>query len=124
MGFPPDCGGTWLLPRLVGLEAAKRFVYSGDYWDAPTALARGLVSEVVPRPELEAAGAALASALAHGPTVAIGHAKRLLQTAEHRTLREQLAAEAAAGDACAETDDHREAMRAALERRAPVFTGT
>jgi 2-(1,2-epoxy-1,2-dihydrophenyl)acetyl-CoA isomerase len=124
MGFAPDCGGTWLLPRLIGLEAAKRFVYSGDYWDAPAALARGLVSEVVPRPELEPAGAALAASLAEGPTVAIGHAKRLLQTAEHRTLREQLAAEAEAGNACAETGDHREALRAALERRAPVFTGT
>jgi 2-(1,2-epoxy-1,2-dihydrophenyl)acetyl-CoA isomerase len=124
MGFPPDCGGTWLLPRLVGPEAAKRFVFTGDYWDAPTALARGLVSEVVARPELEAAGAALARQLAQGPTVALGHAKRLLQTAESRTLRDQLAAEAEAGNACAETEDHREAMRAALERRAPLFTGT
>jgi 2-(1,2-epoxy-1,2-dihydrophenyl)acetyl-CoA isomerase len=124
MGFPPDCGGTWLLPRLVGLEAAKRFVFSGDYWDAPTALARGLVSEVVERTRLEEAGAALARTFADGPTVALGHAKRLLQTSAGRTLREQLAAEAEAGQACAGTADHREALNAALERRAPIFTGS
>ena len=124
IGYPPDCGGTWLLPRLVGLEAAKRFVFSGAYWDAATALARGLVSEVVERPRLEEAGAELARSFAEGPTVALGHAKRLLHTSTGRTLREQLAAEAEAGHACAATADHREALNAALERRAPVFTGS
>ena len=49
VGYNPDAGGTWLYPRLMGLEAAKRFVYTGERWDAATAHVRGLVSEVVPR---------------------------------------------------------------------------
>ena len=66
---------------------------------------------------------ALAAELAGGPSVAIGLAKGLLQTASTRTLAEQLQAEKAAGLVCAETDDHREALAAFTEKRAPVFRG-
>ena len=69
-----DVGGTWLLPRIVGIERAKRFVYTGEFWDADTALACGLVGEVVPLERLSARGAELAAELAAGPTVAIGEA--------------------------------------------------
>ncbi len=117
VGYNPDAGGTWLYPRLMGLEAAKRFVYTGERWDAATAQGHGLVSEVVPRDELQAAGARLAAELASGPSVAIGLAKGLLQTAGTRTLAEQLEAEKAAGKVCAETDDHREALAAFGEKR-------
>jgi 2-(1,2-epoxy-1,2-dihydrophenyl)acetyl-CoA isomerase len=123
MAYPPDAGGTWLLPRLVGVEQAKRFVYTGEFWDAQTACERGLVSGVVPLEELAEAGAELARELAAGPTVAIGHAKRLLGSSHRRSLAEQLAEERRAGEACAETADHREALAAAAERREPVFRG-
>ena len=123
VGYNPDAGGTWLYPRLMGLEAAKRFVYTGERWDAATAKGHGLVSEVVPRDELAAAGARLAAELAGGPSVAIGLAKGLLQTASTRSLAEQLVAEKAAGRVCAETDDHREALAAFAEKRSPVFRG-
>lgn len=123
MAYPPDVGGTWLLPRLVGIEQAKRFVYTGEFWDASTALERGMVSEVVPLDQLDARGAELARELAAGPTVAIGHAKLLLDASIRRSLAEQLEAERVAGEACARTDDHREALAAAAERRQPVFRG-
>ena len=123
MAYPPDVGGTWLLPRLVGLEQAKRFVYTGEFWDAQTALARGLVSEVVPRERLLEAGAELAAMLASGPTVAIGHAKRLLGSSDRRTLAEQLREEALAGEACSRTADHEEALAAVVEKREPRFAG-
>jgi 2-(1,2-epoxy-1,2-dihydrophenyl)acetyl-CoA isomerase len=123
MAYPPDVGGTWLLPRLVRPDLAKRFVFTGEFWDAPTGLARGLVTEVVPDERLAERGAELARELAAGPTVAIGHAKRLLDSAHRRTLAEQLEAESAAGEACASTEDHREALAAAAERREPVFRG-
>ena len=123
VGYNPDAGGTWLYPRLMGLEAAKRFVYTGERWDAATAKGHGLVSEVVSRDELAAAGARLAAELAGGPSVAIGLAKDLLQTASTRTLAEQLQAEQAAGLVCAETDDHREALAAFAAKRPPVFRG-
>ena len=123
LGYPPDVGGTWLLPRLVGLERAKWFVYTGEFWDARTALERGLVSEVVPRDELTRRGAEFAAALAAGPTVAIGHAKRLLDGSHLRDLASQLEEERRAGEACAATEDHREGLAAAGERREPVFRG-
>lgn len=123
VGYNPDAGGTWLYPRLLGLEAAKRFVYTGERWDAATAHARGLVSEVVPRDDLAAAGDRLARELGSGPSVAIGLSKILLQTAGTRTLAEQLEAEKAAGKICADTEDHREALAAFAEKRAPVFRG-
>jgi 2-(1,2-epoxy-1,2-dihydrophenyl)acetyl-CoA isomerase len=121
LGYPPDVGGTWLLPRIVGIERAKRFVYTGEFWDADTALACGLV--VVPLEHLSARGAELAAELAAGPTVAIGQAKRLLDDSHRRSLADQLEAERAAGSVCARTDDHREALAAAGERRQPVFRG-
>jgi len=123
VGYNPDAGGTWLYPRLLGLEAAKRFVFTGERWDAATAEARGLVSEVVPGDELAAAGARLAAELATGPSIAIGLAKGLLQTSSTRTLGEQLEAEKAAGKICAETEDHKEALAAFAEKRSPVFRG-
>jgi 2-(1,2-epoxy-1,2-dihydrophenyl)acetyl-CoA isomerase len=123
VGYNPDAGGTWLYPRLLGLETAKRFVFTGERWDAATAEARGLVSEVVPGDELAAAGARLAAELATGPSVAIGLAKGLLQTSSTRTLGEQLEAEKAAGKICAETEDHKEALAAFAEKRSPVFRG-
>jgi 2-(1,2-epoxy-1,2-dihydrophenyl)acetyl-CoA isomerase len=123
MAYPPDVGGTWLLARLVRPDHAKRFVFTGEFWDAPTALERGLVTEVVAADRLADRGAVLARELAAGPTVAIGHAKRLLDSAHNRTLAEQLEAESAAGEACALTEDHREALAAVAERREPVFRG-
>lgn len=123
VGYNPDVGGSWLYPRLMGIEAAKRFVYTGERWDAVKAKGHGLVSEVVPRDDLQTAGASLAAELAGGPSVAIGLAKGLLQTASTRTLAEQLQAEKEAGLVCAQTDDHREALAAFTEKRAPVFRG-
>jgi 2-(1,2-epoxy-1,2-dihydrophenyl)acetyl-CoA isomerase len=123
LAYPPDVGGTWLLPRIVRLEHAKRFVFTGEFWDAPTALERGLVSEVVPPAELAERGVRLAAELAAGPTVAIAQAKRLLDESIGRTLAEQLEAERQAGLVCAGTEDHHEALAAAAERREPVFRG-
>ncbi len=123
MAYPPDVGGTWLLPRLVGLEHAKLFVYTGEFWDAETALRRGLVTQVVAPERLREAAAELAQVLGSGPTVAIGHAKGLLAGSELRTLAEQLEQERLAGEACALTEDHREALAAAAEKREPLFVG-
>ena len=82
-----------------------------------------MVGEVHPAAEVRAAAEAFAAELATGPTVAQMHAKRLIDTAHTRSLAEQLNAETLAGRACKQTDDAKEAMRAAVERRAPVFIG-
>ena len=123
VGFNPDAGGTWLMPRLMGMEAAKRFAFTGDIWSAEKAMAHGLVTEVHPLEGLEDATLAFARQLGNGPTVAIKQTKRLMETASMRTLADQLQAESAAGKICGETEDHKEALAAAVARREPQFKG-
>ncbi len=123
MGYNPDAGGTWFLPRIIGLAEAKRFVFTGDPWTAAEALAKGLLTEVHPVATLGAATRAFAAKLAAGPTVAIRQGKALLDTAQNRSLRDQLAAEHAAGDICGRSKDAAEAIAAAVEKRSPHFIG-
>jgi len=123
VGYNPDCGGTWLMPRVIGLEAAKRFAFTGELWTADVALANRLVSHVSPREALWADTLEFAERLASGPTVAIAQTKRLLNSAHTRSLSDQQLEEVAAGKACAGTRDHAEGLAAANERRAPRFIG-
>ena len=123
IGYPPDCGGSWLLPRLIGIEAAKLFAYTGDLWDAPKAKSAGMVAEVVETERLTETTLAFAQKLASGPTVANGYAKLLIDTAHQRGLADQLAEERRLGRLCAKTDDHKEGLAAANERRPPRFLG-
>ena len=123
VGYSPDCGGTWLMPRVMGLEAAKRCAFTGDLWLADEALANRLVSHVSPRERLWDHTLAFAQRLASGPTVAIAQAKRLLNSAHARSLPDQQIEELAAGKVCAATRDHAEGLAAANERRAPRFVG-
>jgi 2-(1,2-epoxy-1,2-dihydrophenyl)acetyl-CoA isomerase len=123
VGYPPDAGSSWLLPRLIGIERAKRFVYTGELWTAEVALANGLVGELHKSAELEAATLAFARRLASGPTVAQGLAKGLLDGAGSRSFAEQLAEEQKAGRLCRDTLDHQEGLKAANGRREPVFVG-
>jgi 2-(1,2-epoxy-1,2-dihydrophenyl)acetyl-CoA isomerase len=123
VGYSPDLGGTWLLPRLIGIEAAKRFAYTAETWLAPEALRRGMITEMHGAETLNQATYDFAKKLAGGPTVAQRHTKRLMDSAETRTLEQQLAEELIAGKACAATDDHKEGLAAAVERREPRFVG-
>jgi 2-(1,2-epoxy-1,2-dihydrophenyl)acetyl-CoA isomerase len=123
IGFSPDCGGSWLLPRLIGIEAAKLFAYTGDAWDGAKAKAAGMVTEAVEAQRLEEATLTFAEKLASGPTVANGLTKQLIDSAHLRGLADQLAEERRLGKLCAKTEDHREGLAAANERRAPRFVG-
>jgi 2-(1,2-epoxy-1,2-dihydrophenyl)acetyl-CoA isomerase len=123
IGYAPDAGGTWFLPRLIGLAKAKELIFHGEPWNAQQALACGLVDRVVPASELEAAALAWARKLAEGPTIAIGQAKLLLERSYGSTLAEQLEHEHQAASVCRATQDHKEGLAAAKEKRAPVFRG-
>lgn len=123
MAICPDAGGTWLLPRLIGLEQAKRFAFTAEFWTAAEALARGLVTAVHSADGLAEACRSFAERLATGPSVAIRETKRLMETAAARDLRAQLAEEKAASERCYRTEDFKEAMAAAAEKRAAVFRG-
>ncbi|MCI0546197.1 MAG: enoyl-CoA hydratase-related protein [Candidatus Rokubacteria bacterium] len=122
-GLHPDWGGTYFLPRAVGMAKAAELVFTGDIIDAAEALRLGLVSQVVPPEELLPATRALARKIADGPPVAIRLAKRALYRNAEAGLREALEFETFAQNACFETEDAREGIRAFVEKRAPIFRG-
>jgi enoyl-CoA hydratase/carnithine racemase len=123
IGYAPDAGATYLLPRIVGMTRAKELIYTGRIIDAAEALAIGMVSSVVPGSELLAAAGELAGRLAGGPSVAIGLSKLNIQEHWTATLESALANESRAGGIAAATDDHREGLAAVNEKRPPQFTG-
>jgi 2-(1,2-epoxy-1,2-dihydrophenyl)acetyl-CoA isomerase len=123
-GFSVDSGGSWLLPRLIGLTRAKRFLYLGDELDAPTALAWGLIAEVVAPDQLDAVAMAWAESLAARPTQALAATKRLLHDSYGVSLHEAMHAETMAVELTLRSNDFKEGMRAFVEKRPPEFTGT
>jgi enoyl-CoA hydratase/carnithine racemase len=122
-GLHPDWGGTYFLPRVVGTAKAAELIFTGAQIDAAEALRLGIVSQVVAPEELLPAAHALARAIAAGPPIAIRLAKRgILRNAE-ADLRSALEYETFAQNACFETEDAREGIRAFVEKRPPVFRG-
>lgn len=122
-GFSVDSGGSWLLPRFVGLTRAKRMLYTAETIDAATALDWGLVSEVVPDQAVEVRSAELAATLGSRPTFSIGETKSLLHRHLDCDLGAALGAEAAAVELTIRSDDFKEGMRAFMAKRDPEFTG-
>jgi 2-(1,2-epoxy-1,2-dihydrophenyl)acetyl-CoA isomerase len=123
VGFSGDFGGSYFLSKLVGTGKARELYYTGEALDAGQALALGLVNAVVPGFELLEATTALAQRLAGGPGVALALMKQNFNAAETDTLSELLDLEALHQIQTARTDDHQEAARAFVEKRAPVFRG-
>jgi enoyl-CoA hydratase/carnithine racemase len=123
VGIIPGDGGAWLLPRAVGYAKAAEMAFTGDMIGAAEALAIGLVSRVVPDAELLDAARALAARIAANPPQAVRGTKRLLLEGRHARLDTLLEMAAAMQALMHATGDHREAVAAFLEKRAPVFTG-
>jgi 2-(1,2-epoxy-1,2-dihydrophenyl)acetyl-CoA isomerase len=121
IGLTPDGGGTWALPRIVGLRKALEIYLLSERFDAHEAQRIGLVNRVVDGAALDATVLAMAQSIATGPAQALGNVKRLLRESSGRTLSEQLRAEADSFARCAATDDFAEGIRAFLEKRPPRF---
>ena len=122
-GLTIDFGGSWLLPRLIGLHKAKELAFFADIISAKEAEAFGLVNRVVPAGELDAFVDDWAQKLAAGPPIALAQTKRLLNNAMSVTLEEALDDEGAAQTVNFATADTAEAMAAFLGKRDPRFTG-
>jgi 2-(1,2-epoxy-1,2-dihydrophenyl)acetyl-CoA isomerase len=122
-GLSIDAGGSWVLPRIVGLQKAKELALLADVLGADQAERLGLVTRVVPRDDLDATVDDLARRLAAGPPLALSSTKRLLDQSFGVSLAEALEAEAQAQAVNLGTRDVAEAMRAFLEKREATFGG-
>jgi len=122
-GMAIDGGGSWILPRLVGLHKAKELAFLSDMVGAADALAMGLVNRVVPVDDLPAAVAEWADRLAVGPTVALSLTKGMLNHAFDVSVDQALEDEARSQHVTFSTDDLKEALAAFVEKRDPNFSG-
>jgi 2-(1,2-epoxy-1,2-dihydrophenyl)acetyl-CoA isomerase len=122
-GLIPDGGGTYLLPRLVGLQKAKELVFFGDDLSASDAERIGLVNRVVPGAELAATAAEWAGRLARGPTRTIGFAKRLLNRSLDTDRATMFEEEAFLVEMVTATGDSAEGVASFVERRPTDFKG-
>jgi enoyl-CoA hydratase/carnithine racemase len=123
VGLISGDGGSWLLPRAVGLSRAAEMTFTADPVDAATALAWGLVSRVVPEAELVEAAKVLAARIAANPPRQLRMAKRLLREGQRVDLPTLLELAAAFQGALHHTADHREAVASLLDKREAVFKG-
>ncbi len=122
-GLSVDLGGSWLLPRLVGMHKAKELVLLADILSAAEAERIGVVNRVVAHDLLDAFVDDWARRMAAGPPLALSMSKRLLANAHSVTLSEALDAEATAQSVNIASDDTREGIRAFLQKDKPVFKG-
>jgi len=122
-GLTLDVGGSWLLPRLIGMHRAKELALLADVVSAPEAERMGLVNRVVPDDELDAQVDEWAARLAAGPPLALAQTKQLLNKAFSYSLSDALEAEAMAQTVCITSEDAREAMVAFFKKREPDFKG-
>ena len=123
IGLAVDGGGTWLLPRVVGMARAKELVFTGDVIDAAEAARLGLVNRVVPAAELESTTRALAEKIAAGPPLALRLDKQMLNRAASTDLAAALESEAFSQGLAIASADHQEGVAAFFDKRPPKFTG-
>lgn len=118
-----DYGASFFLTQLLGTARARELFFTGERLDAATCERLGIVNRVVPAESLQEETMAFARQLAAGPTVAYRYMKKNLDRAMRTDLNACLAAEAEGVVATAQTEDHKEAVRAFIEKRRPRFQG-
>jgi len=122
-GLVPDWGASWFLPRLVGTSKACELIWTGEMIDANEAERLGIVSRVVPADDLLKVSKELAAKIAKGAPLAIRMSKLAIFKGLQMDLATELEFEAYGQAVCMRTEDHREGVKAFLEKREPVFKG-
>jgi len=124
VGVIPGCGGTQVLPRLMGEKRAKEFIFTGRMMDADEALGYGIVNSVVPLAELRQATEKLVSDLLRNSPAILKIAKIAVNKSLETPLSVGMSYERDLFAMCFGTDDQKEGARAFLEKRKPSYTGT
>lgn len=123
IGLLPDAGGTWFLPRQMGMAKAMGAALFADKITAKQADEWGMIWEAVPDDGFEAHWRARAAYLADGPTQAFGAIKRAIRGSYDNSLPDQLTTEAHLQGECGRTRDFKEGVVAFMEKRPAVFEG-
>ena len=123
IGGSGDYGGSYFLPHLVGAAKARELYFSAEVITGQQAWEMGLVSRVAPAETFEAESQAYARHLASLPTIAIGYMKQNLNAAQHGSLSDVFDLEAMHMMRCFETEDHKSASIAFVNKQQPVFKG-
>jgi 2-(1,2-epoxy-1,2-dihydrophenyl)acetyl-CoA isomerase len=123
LGFAPDCGITYFLPRITRLSTALMMVETGRILEADECFKEGLIDELVPKGQSVPVAMEYARTLARGPSVAVDLARRFVHKSLTSTLDEMLDYEAVAATMSAHTRDAEEGTRAFVEKRKPEFKG-
>src|SRR6201996_7725161 len=121
VGLSGDYGGTYFLTKMLGSAKARELYLLSPVLTAQEALALGMVTRVVPDAEIDAAAREFAMSLAQGPSITYGYIKRNINNAERLSLESCFDAEAMHHSRASETADHKEAAKAFVEKRKPVF---
>jgi len=123
VGFSGDYGGTYFMSRLIGSAKARELYFLSEKVDMQEAERLGLVNGVFPEESLHDEVTSIAQRLAQGPTVAYRYMKENLNRAVNGEMGECLDMEAAHHIHCGKTEDHKEAVKAFVDKREPTFSG-
>jgi 2-(1,2-epoxy-1,2-dihydrophenyl)acetyl-CoA isomerase len=122
-GLVVDFGGSWLLPRLIGMQRAKELAFFGEFVSAAEGQDLGFVTRVLPDGEIDAFVDDWAARLAAGPPLTLSITKALLSHSFEVSIEQALEDEARGQALAISTQDTREAIRAFIEKRTPEFRG-
>ena len=123
IGLIPDSGGTYFLPRLIGIQKAAALMMTGEAVSAEKAETLGMIYAVYEDSEFETRSMKLADTISSMPTKGLGYTKKLLSQTFNNSLEDQLSLEAETQALCASSKDHQEGIKAFMEKRIPRFTG-
>jgi 2-(1,2-epoxy-1,2-dihydrophenyl)acetyl-CoA isomerase len=124
IGLNTDCGGTYILPRLVGPKIAAELLMTGDTITATKAAEIGMINRTVPDDELMTEALALAKRLAAGPTAVLARIKIMIDQSAVNDFKTQLDMEHRAQIVSGQSQDFKEGVAAFFEKRPPNFSGT